>query len=99
MGPEVVASPQIFNVYQALLQFGLAGALLAVVIVPTLRWIMSEASESRREFTKILQGHIAVLTEIKQSLDILLERCYRNGEGSHGSNQLRSDMDRSRERS
>lgn len=63
---------QAFNLYQALINLGLAGALLSVIIVPMLRWVMTEATASRVAFMAFLNDHtrqeVASLDELKRAL-------------------------------
>ena len=74
MDTQTVAST--FNIYQALINLGLAGALMAAVVVPTLRWIMAESSAQRQAFVTFINDHASqetsVLTKIESTLQVLM---------------------------
>ena len=62
---------------------GIAGAILAVVVVPLLKWLMTELTNARESFQTFITVHseneIKVLTKIETTLDRLVERVERSG--------------------
>ena len=70
------AAPIVFNAYQVLASYGIAGLIIAIIVVPMIRWIMSELTAQRAAFMNHIDTHekqeIEILSQIKPMLQALL---------------------------
>ena len=59
----------------ALLNMGMAGVVLGVIVVPLLRWLLHELTAQRLAFGQFIEGHsqkeLQVLAQLETSLALL----------------------------